>query len=764
MTSWKKVAGMWFVFLVGLFLSQVAISDHGYAQTARYNRKNIADIMGFEAVGSDNVPTGWSGNPPGTVVADNKVVHSGRWAVRLDRRQAAAGSFSALTTAIPMDFGGNTVELRGWIKTENVAGFAGLWLREDAHGNAVEFSNMQQQNLHGTHDWQSFTVRLPLNDGGDRLVFGALLSGTGVVWVDDLELRVDGKPVAEAPPPTPLLPSGVSITKLTRMQIENLSVLARVWGFLKYHDPVVTAGKRNWDADLFRIIPQTLTARSQADANASIVRWIDSLGPIETCTRCATLDTAALTLRPDIEWIHDRKLLGLPLSRRLESVYANRVPNQQYYVALAPNVNNPVFQHENSYGALQFPDAGYQLLGLFRLWNIVEYWAPNRELASENWAEVLPDFIPQFVQAANRNAYALVMMRFIAEIHDTHANLWSSLALRPPVGSCRLPVDVRFIGPEAVVTAYTSEKGAASGLQRGDVLIAIDGKLVSQEIHDWTPYYADSNEAARLRDVGRVLTNGECGPVPMTVRREGELTSLTSTRMDMAQAGQAAQHEDLTGPTFRLLSPEIAYLKLSSVKAADVPKYIEQAKGTRGLIVDLRNYPSDFVVFALGSLLVNRPTPFAEFSIADLSNPGAFRIGDIESLKPAQPHYNGKVVVLVNAVTQSQAEYTTMALQASPETVVIGSTTAGADGNVSPILLPGGLSTMISGLGVFYPDGTSAQCVGVRVNVPAQPTVTGVAAGHDELLETAIRQIDPSLSTEAVEKIAQPVTNDVSGN
>lgn len=763
MTSQKKVAGGWFVLLVGLLL-QVTISDHGYAQTNRYNRKNIADILGFEAGASDNVPTGWSGNPPGTVIADNKIVHSGHWAVRLDRHQAAAGSFSALTTAIPMDFGGNTVELRGWIKTENVAGFAGLWLREDAHGDAVEFGNMQQQNLHGTHDWQSFTVGLPLNNSGDRLVFGALLSGTGVVWVDDLELLVDGKPVADALPPTPLLPSGVSITKLTRIQIENLSVLGRVWGFLKYHDPVVTAGKQNWDADLLRIIPQMLAARTQADANTSMVRWIDSLGPIETCTRCATLDTAALTLRPDIAWIHDRTLLGLPLSRRLESIYANRVPNQQYYVALAPNVNNPVFQHENSYGALRFPDAGYQLLGLFRLWNIVEYWAPNRQLASENWPKILPDFIPQFVQAANRNAYALVMMRFIAEIHDTHANLWNSLALRPPVGSCRLPLDVQFIGPDAVVTGYTSEKGPASGLQRGDVLIAIDGKSVSQEIHDWTPYYADSNEAARLRDIGRVLTNGACGPVPMTVRRKGRLKDLTSTRLDIAQAGQAAQYEDLTGPTFRLLSPEIAYLKLSSIKVTDVPGYIERAKGTRGLIVDLRNYPSEFVVFALGSLLVNKPTSFAEFSIADLSNPGAFRIGDTESLKPAQPHYDGKVVVLVNAVTQSQAEYTTMALQASPETVVVGSTTAGADGNVSPIPLPGGLSTMISGLGVFYPDGTSAQRVGVRVNVRVQPTVTGVATGHDEILDSAIRQIDPSLNTDAVEKIAQSATDANSGN
>ncbi|HTN39032.1 MAG TPA: S41 family peptidase [Arachidicoccus sp.] len=64
-------------------------------------------------------------------------------------------------------------------------------------------------------------------------------------------------------------------------------------------------------------------------------------------------------------------------------------------------------------------------------------------------------------------------------------------------------------------------------------------------------------------------------------------------------------------------------------------------------------------------------------------------------------YYKGKVVILVNETTQSQAEYTAMALRVMPGAIVLGSTTAGADGNVSPIILPGGISTMISGIGVY---------------------------------------------------------------
>jgi C-terminal processing protease CtpA/Prc len=163
-------------------------------------------------------------------------------------------------------------------------------------------------------------------------------------------------------------------------------------------------------------------------------------------------------------------------------------------------------------------------------------------------------------------------------------------------------------------------------------------------------------------------------------------------------------------------------------------------------------------VFALGSLLVDRPTPFARFTGGDLENPGAFHWSNPPlSLTPQQPHYAGKVVVLVDEVTQSQAEYTTMALRAGPRTTVVGSTTAGADGNVSDIPLPGGLRTMISGIGVFYPDKQPTQRVGIVPDVVVTPTIAGIRTGRDEILEEAIRQIlGPKTPRERIAQLARP--------
>ncbi len=513
--------------ILGLVLSvSPFLPAQSQPNSPKYTRQNIAEILGFELRGSDDLPAGWSGLPSGTIAAEDSVVHSGRWAVRLDRSQNPSREFSTISSSIPLDFTGARVELRGFLRTRNVTGFAGLWLREDGDSGTLALDNMKAQQLAGTHDWREFKVALPLDAKAHRLVFGALLVGAGIAWVDDLQLLIDGKPVAEAPqlPPEPLETdhefdqgSRIQLTELTPLQIENLVTLARVWGFLKYHDPAVTAGRRRWDYDLFRIMPRVLAARSRAESDVLLVKWMDSLGPIDACNACASLGPSDLKLKPDLDWIGDTEYLGVLFSHYLQSIYQNRVRGQQYYVSLT-RIRNPVFDRESTYEVLRFPDSGYQLLGLFRLWNIVDYWAPNRNVVGEDWLGVLTQFIPRVALARDKDSYAREMIAFIAEIHDSHANLWSSLDIRPPTGKCRLPVNLRFIGQSAVVTGFTSETaGKLSGLEPGDEISALDDVPVSRLIAEWTPLYAASNEAARLRDMAHALTNGNCGSVHIGV-------------------------------------------------------------------------------------------------------------------------------------------------------------------------------------------------------------------------------------------------------
>ena len=234
-------------------------------------RASIQQSLGFEDQTSSTL-TGWWSNPPGSVFADDQTVHSGHWSVRLQRDAQSAGAYSVITRRIPVDFQGKGVELRGYLRLRDVSGFAGFWLREDdADGQMLYLENMASQQVKGTHDWANYNILLPLHPRAQTLYFGVLIGGTGTLWADDLELFVDGKPIAEAPAAAPRglsLPadhefdsgSRIALTSLTPVQIANLATLARVWGFLKYYHPVITAGHRHWDYDLFRIMPAVLAA------------------------------------------------------------------------------------------------------------------------------------------------------------------------------------------------------------------------------------------------------------------------------------------------------------------------------------------------------------------------------------------------------------------------------------------------------------------------------------------------------------------------
>ena len=48
---------------------------------------------------------------------------------------------------------------------------------------------------------------------------------------------------------------------------------------------------------------------------------------------------------------------------------------------------------------------------------------------------------------------------------------------------------------------------------------------------------------------------------------------------------------------------------------------------------------------------------------------------------------------------------------------------------------------MISGMGVFYPDKKPTQRVGIIPDIEVKPTLAGIRAGRDKVLEEALRRI-----------------------
>jgi len=161
-------------------------------------RQNIIEILGFEDGTPGEFPAGWRSNNPFDATVDKDVVHGGKYSARFERKSSSIGVFTDLFVTIPVDFEGQAIELRVFAKTENVAGQVIMSLRESSgSGPSLELNSWQLPNGEPPTG-RSIVSVCPAIAAAKLVSFQLYMNGTGKVWFDDLQLFVDGRPIADA--------------------------------------------------------------------------------------------------------------------------------------------------------------------------------------------------------------------------------------------------------------------------------------------------------------------------------------------------------------------------------------------------------------------------------------------------------------------------------------------------------------------------------------------------------------------------------------
>lgn len=697
-------------------------------------------------------PQGWniSAKPDYSISLDSLNIQSGKYSILIESTGESC-DFQSISFTLPNNYDGHLITLSSYIKTENVTdGYAGLWMRIDPR---IAFDNMNKRGITGTNDWAKYEITLPMDPTKTtQIAFGGILSGKGKMWINNLTVTIDGKNITDAKIfEKEHFPaeqdkkfdngSGIIFPLLNKHLIANLELLGKLWGFLKYYHFEVGKGNYNWDYELFRILPIYLKVKNSKERDKILLDWINKYGEIPVCTTCKEA-LSKVFIKPDITWV-EKSIINNDLKKKIKEIYSNRYQGDlHYYIKMMP-LGNPYFSNENPYNNMLYPDAGFRLLALYRYWNMIQYFFPSKYLTDNNWNNVLEKYIPLFISAKDQLEYDLAVLQIVGEINDTHANLYGNNNIYDFRGYNYAPFRVQFVEKKLVVTDYYNpEFKEVSGLKIGDIITHINGKTIKSIIDSIKNYYPASNETAKLRDISEDLLRSTKDSVnikyiSLGVRKRKELSLYQRNSLNKYHWYKIDQNEKC----YKFLNRNIGYISLATITDEDVSFIKELFKHTKGIIIDIRNYPSSFVPFTLGSFFVSSSTPFVKFTQGNVNNPGEFTFMPAKIIPKDSVAYKGKLIVIVNELTQSQAEYTAMAFRAGNRTTIIGSQTAGADGDVSDIVLPGGLRTMISGLGVYYPDGKATQRIGIKPDIEVKPTIKGIKEGRDELLEKAIELI-----------------------
>lgn len=655
-------------------------------------------------------------------------------------------TFGAASVVIPAKYEGQQITLKGKIKTENVQeGYAGLWLRIDGKGRTMQFDNMRDRGIQGTKEWDEYTIQLPLDKNAEKIFVGGLLTGKGTMWMDDLVVTIDGEPLDQAPAKEIIIPpaaqdtvfadgSGISIADYNEETYQRLYDLCKIWGYVKYYHPQVAAGNHNMDAELFRVLARVIESENHY---STITQWIKGLGGDLARSESGYITDKEVKLEAPVNWLD-----GIPddqLRNLLINIYEAERPEDHYYISLVPNIANPSFDNEDPYPIMDYTDDGMRLLSLFRYWNMIQYWFPYRHIMDRDWDEVLKEFIPRFLVQEEEYTYKLDVLQLIGRIQDTHANIWS---IDPTIndfwGKWIAPLELSYVEDQWIVTRKFDLPDVEMGIGVGDVITHIDGRDIMDITEEKIKYCPASNRPTQLRDLGRKLLRTDNDELNLSIKKGAHSKEVTVKTVDQMKVN--FWQKDIS--SHRFLSEDVGYIYPASLNRGEIDTIMEKMMETKGIVLDLRCYPSDFIVFSMGKYLMPAPNPFVKFTYGDIQMPGRFLMGDpLSNGMERDDYFIGKLAILINETTQSQAEYTTMALRGAPQGKVFGSTTAAADGNVSAIYLPGNIRTMISGIGVYYPDGRETQRIGIIPDVEVKPTVKGIQKGIDEVLESAINWI-----------------------
>lgn len=138
---------------------------------------------------TDGVPAGWllAGDHP----QNYRVGSDGQGVEFLASKTDSSGDgFGTLMQMVKADsYAGKRVRFSAMVQSEDVKGWAGLWMRVDQASKVVAFDNMEYRPIKGTSGWKKYEVVLNVPINATGISFGALMSANGEIWMKDLSFE-----------------------------------------------------------------------------------------------------------------------------------------------------------------------------------------------------------------------------------------------------------------------------------------------------------------------------------------------------------------------------------------------------------------------------------------------------------------------------------------------------------------------------------------------------------------------------------------------
>lgn len=542
---------------------------------------------------------------------------------------------------------------------------------------------------------------------------------------------------------------------------QKLYYTCKVWGFVKYYHSEVSTCQVNWDSILVANLPLVKNAITKDDFNDALDTMLNAAGPMQIAVSYLP-DTIQpeLKLNRDWGWISDT-MLRSDVQVLLDTIRNNFRPHPECWVQ-----DN---QYTNSYSGWlvlpfdslminqnlgsSFPDEWHRLLLMFKYWNVLRYFNPYNYVLTTSWDTTLYYEGIQFANATNYSDLFLHFRETVANLNDAHAEGLSYSSVEQfPMGYYGVYLKLKWIPGKYIVV-----KSQLNSISLGDEIVSVNGLTTTQWEDSLRPFISAGDSSVFRRFMSQYLLSGPANSSVTIVSKDslGNSHTLVHTRNAYLYNNWFTSYypnDTLATASYKLWNCNVGYVNMGRLQQAEVSNMYNDLQNTSAIIFDLRNYPNA-TAWSIADYLYPQRISFAKAMIPDVTYPGTYYwyIDSLGTSANSTP-YQGKVIVLMNEETQSQAEYSCMILSQMPDVAKVGSQTAGADGNITYFQLSQDLHAGFTSIGIFYPNGDSTQRIGIVPDSISYPTQAGLLHHRDEVLEKAleIAQCGTSVSEQAI--------------
>ena len=380
--------------------------------------------------------------------------------------------------------------------------------------------------------------------------------------------------------------------------------------------------------------------------------------------------------------------------------------------------------------SLTADDLRVRLANVVIAWNVFQHFYPYFDVVDVDWDEELTLGLERALADEDARDFYDTLRLLIAALEDGHGYV-----VHPEysVGHAP-PIRLSWIEGHVVVTASED----TSRFRVGDVVLSIDGMDAVEALRDEARYYSGSPQWRRWRALSSLPWGAEGSIARFVLEREGRRQNVEAERTVRGRIDPPER------PQIEELRPGIFYVNLDNTPMADVETRIAELAAARGVIFDLRGYP-DSNHEILTHLLSGPDTADAWMRVPHIIYPAREPpVGYSElgwGLQPREPRIEGSVVFITDGRAISYAESVMGFVEGYDLGEIVGSPTAGANGNVNRFALPGGFQVMFTGMRVVRHNGTPHHALGIQPTIPVEPTLKALREGRDLLLERALEAI-----------------------